>query len=147
MDQIPDFYQWLGGGALALLGLLLGNKVVETYVAHRLKKKDERDGIHQTNQKAVIDADVTAFTLITERLAKVEQRLDEMQEKNSTLTAGNARLEEQNKNLTETNQRQEKEIVRLRDDNRALNTRVEQLSLQIDLLTKQINQKEPAVSQ
>lgn len=85
-------------------------KLLEMFYRRRMDINDRNENIHETNQGKAIDADVTALQLITNRLVKVEARIDALQEKLSEEMAKNSRLEAENEALKRENERQAKRL-------------------------------------
>jgi chromosome segregation ATPase len=85
-------------------------KLLEMFYRRRMEITDRHDALHETNHGKAIDADITALNLITDRLTKVEARVDGLQEKLSEEMAKNSRLEAENEALKRENERQSKRL-------------------------------------
>lgn len=135
-SQLIPLFQWLGAGVGGLLALFGVGKLLEIYVRHRIKRRDDRDTLHQSNQGKVIDQDQNAFNSMERRLDKLTERFDKLQEDYSSLMAQNAGLEKENEFLKRDNERLQREVEYIRKESLERGGRIKQLEQQIEDLTK-----------
>lgn len=109
--------QWLGYAAFALLSLLGVGRIVEMLFARFFARKDADKQIHATNQGKQIEAGMQAFNTWSERLDKVETKLEQVQEKLNSQLVANAELKAENKHCLDEKARQQGEIETLREEN------------------------------
>lgn len=103
------------GGLLGLFGVA---KILELYVAYRIKKKEVHDTVSNANEGKRIDQDSAAFATTSARLEKVEERLDQQNLLLLEATKIMAKQASDIEHITEDNKRLQAQLERSRAESK-----------------------------
>jgi FtsZ-binding cell division protein ZapB len=110
----PSGFYWLG----VVVAFLAGSSVLGTVIVLLIKRlfanRDKQGEVTDANQGKAIDQDVVAFKSQEDRLIRLEQRFDELQDKYTILMADHAGIQKENEYLTRDNNRLQREVEMLR---------------------------------
>lgn len=134
-------FQWVGGGVVTLLALFGVGKLFEIWFTRKLKKKDDAESVHATNQQHQFEYDSKFIQTLLSRVETLERKLEEVQKENLTqavkgervsaenehLKTDNTRLQKRVEDLQQENKQQALKIINLENSNRRLESEVQDL--------------------
>jgi len=140
--EISDGLKWIIGTVVTLIGVLGSALGINTYIESSRKRRNELEDQDRedkkTNRAKEIDFDQYAFKEFTERVKKLEIKVEELQEKLNSQILQNAELKAENRYLKEIHATQKEEILLLRQKENDLKSQVSRLSGMVESLQREI---------
>lgn len=130
--------QWLGGGVVAILSVIGAGGLILAFLNRRWKQKDRNEEIHESNQTAQINAEVSLVQELLRRVATLERTQKEQGDKLMALTDTNARLDERNKALEKENTRLHEDLRDVKSENGKKGERIRELEKEVRTLQGQV---------
>lgn len=134
--------EWIISTVLAIGGLFGFSKIVELYIAQRLRRRDRQSDARIINEGKAIDASSAFVKDLLKRLADLEAEQKLINARLLTQSVANARLEAENIHLSNENKNLQHQIALLDEKRKADFTKLAQIESDYRSLRRKFDELE-----